>query len=42
MDFESVEEDNSVTIRHRDTMKQIRVNSDNLIEAIHDQLKSFS
>ncbi|MAU24507.1 MAG: glycine--tRNA ligase [Chloroflexi bacterium] len=42
VDFESVEEDNSVTIRHRDTMKQIRVNSDNLIEAIHDQLKSFS
>jgi len=42
VDFESVEEDNSVTIRHRDTMKQIRVSSDKLIEAIHDQLKSFS
>ena len=42
VDFESVEEDNSVTIRHSVTMKQIRVNSDNLIEAIHDQLKSFS
>ena len=42
VDFESVEQDNSVTIRHRDTMKQIRVSSDKLIEAIHDQLKSFS
>jgi len=42
VDFESVEEDNSVTIRHRDTMKQIRVSSEKLIEAIHDQLKSFS
>jgi len=42
VDFESVEEDNSVTIRHRDTMKQIRVSSDKLIEAIHDQLTSFS
>ncbi len=41
IDFESVEEDDSVTIRNRDTMEQIRVSSDKLLEAINDQLKSF-
>ncbi len=41
IDFESVEEDDSVTIRNRDTMAQIRVSSDKLLEAINDQLKSF-
>lgn len=41
IDFESVEEDDSVTIRNRDTMDQIRVSSDKLLEAINDQLKSF-
>ena len=42
IDFESVEEDDSVTIRHRDTMKQIRVSSDKLLDAINDQINSFS
>ena len=41
IDFESVEEDNSVTIRDRDSMEQIRVSSDKLIEAINDKFKSF-
>jgi len=41
IDFESVEEDDSVTIRNRDTMEQIRVSSDKLLEAINDQIKSF-
>tara|TARA_E500000331_G_scaffold72573_1_gene67436 strand:- start:83 stop:1531 length:1449 start_codon:yes stop_codon:yes gene_type:complete len=41
IDFESVEEDDSVTIRNRDTMEQIRVSSDKLLEGINDQLKSF-
>ena len=41
IDFESVEEDDSVTIRNRDTMEQIRVSSGKLLEAINDQLKSF-
>ena len=42
IDFESVEEDDSVTIRHRDTMQQIRVSSDKLLDAINDQINSFS
>jgi len=41
IDFESVEEDNSVTIRDRDSMEQTRVSSDKLIEAINDKFKSF-
>ena len=41
IDFESVEEDNSVTIRDRDSMEQIRVSSDKLIEAINDKFKLF-
>ncbi|MBL06303.1 MAG: glycine--tRNA ligase [Chloroflexi bacterium] len=42
IDFESVEKDDSVTIRHRDTMNQIRVSSDKLLDAINDQINSFS
>ena len=39
--IEVSEKDDSVTIRNRDTMEQIRVSSDKLLEAINDQLKSF-
>ena len=38
IDFESVENDNAVTIRNRDTMKQIRVNIDRIIEGIEDSI----
>ena len=37
-DFES-EEDNSVTIRHRDSMQQERVKIDNLVEYIRNGIK---
>ncbi len=40
IDFDSLE-DKSVTIRHRDTMKQERVKITELVEAIQEQLKSF-
>ena len=38
IDFESVENDNAVTIRNRDTMEQIRVNIDRIIEGIEDSI----
>ncbi|MFO7292783.1 MAG: glycine--tRNA ligase [Actinomycetes bacterium] len=38
-DFDSIE-DHSVTIRHRDTMKQERVSIDRLAEALRDALKN--
>ena len=38
IDFESVENDNAVTIRNRDTMKQIRVNIDRIVEGIEDSI----
>ena len=38
VDFETVEEDDSVTIRNRDTMEQVRVPVENLESAIRDQL----
>ena len=42
IDFESVEEDDSVTIRNRDTMEQIRVSSDKLLEAINLGFGNFT
>ena len=38
IDFESVEKDNAVTIRNRDTMEQIRVNIDRIVEGIEDSI----
>jgi len=38
IDFESVENDNAVTIRNRDTMEQIRVNIDRIVEGIEDSI----
>ena len=38
IDFETVENDNSVTIRNRDTMEQIRVNIDRIVEGIEDSI----
>ena len=38
VDFETVDEDNAVTIRNRDTMEQVRVPIENLETAIRDQL----
>jgi glycyl-tRNA synthetase len=39
VDFETVEDDNAVTIRDRDSMRQERVSIDRLVEAIDDQLQ---
>ncbi len=38
IDFESVENDNAVTIRNRDTMEQMRVNIDRIVEGIEDSI----
>ena len=38
VDFETVESDDAVTIRHRDTMEQVRVPIESLIDALQDQL----
>ena len=38
VDFQTVEEDNAVTIRDRDTMEQIRVPISNLLTSLSDQL----
>ena len=38
VDFETVEDDDAVTIRNRDTMEQVRVPVENLETAIRDQL----
>ena len=38
IDFESVGNDNAVTIRNRDTMEQIRVNIDRIVEGIEDSI----
>ena len=35
-------EDNTVTIRHRDTQKQDRINVDSLIEKLDDEIKNWS
>ncbi len=41
VDFETVESDDSVTIRHRDTMEQIRVPIDGLVPALQSQLQQI-
>ncbi len=41
VDFETVEEDDAVTIRNRDTMEQVRVSIENLESAIRDQLNAM-
>ncbi|NQW19441.1 MAG: glycine--tRNA ligase [Chloroflexi bacterium] len=41
VDFETVEDDDSVTIRNRDTMEQIRIPIENLEAAIRDQLNKM-
>ena len=40
VDFDSLE-DEKVTVRHRDTMKQDRVSISGISEYVKDQLKSF-
>ena len=42
VDFETVESDDSVTIRHRDTMAQIRVPVSGLVPALQDQLDGIA
>ena len=41
IDFQTVEDDKAVTIRNRDSMKQIRVPIENLIEDVNEQLASM-
>ena len=41
IDFQTVEEDNAVTIRNRDTMAQTRVPIAELADAVRDQLRSM-
>ena len=41
VDFDTVEDDDAVTIRNRDSMEQIRVGIDNLETAIRDQLNTM-
>ena len=40
VDFDSLE-DNAVTIRNRDTMQQIRISTDQLHQAVADQMKAM-
>ncbi len=42
VDFETVESDDAVTIRHRDTMEQIRVPIESLVNALQDQLDGIA
>ena len=41
VDFETVETDNAVTIRNRDTMEQVRVPIDDLANQVRAQLRSM-
>ena len=41
VDFETVNTDDAVTVRHRDTMEQERIPSDNLVKYIQDQLEQY-
>ena len=41
IDFQTAEDDKAVTIRNRDSMKQIRVPIENLIEEVNEQLASM-
>jgi glycyl-tRNA synthetase len=38
IDFQTVEEDNAVTIRERDSMAQVRVPIDGLVDALRERL----
>ncbi|SVB08140.1 uncharacterized protein METZ01_LOCUS160994 [marine metagenome] len=40
IDFQTIEEDNAVTVRDRDTMSQIRVPVENLVETLREKLES--
>ena len=42
VDFETVETDDAVTIRHRDTMAQVRVPVSGLVNALQDQLDGIT
>ncbi len=42
VDFETIEEDDAVTIRHRDTMAQVRVPVAGVVDAIQDQLDGIA
>ena len=42
VDFETVESDDAVTIRHRDTMEQVRVPVESLVNALQDQLDGIA
>lgn len=42
VDFETVESDDAVTIRHRDTMQQVRVPIASLVNALQDQLDGIA
>ena len=42
VDFETVESDDAVTIRHRDTMEQVRVPVAGLVNALQDQLEGIA
>ena len=42
VDFETVESDDAVTIRHRDTMEQVRVPIESLVDALQDQLDGIA
>ena len=42
IDFKTVEEDNSVTIRDRDSMVQDRVPIPSLLEALKDKIENLS
>lgn len=42
VDFETIEEDDAVTIRHRDTMEQVRVPVAGVVAAIQDQLDGIA
>ncbi len=41
IDFDTVEKDNKVTVRHRDTMEQDRVSVDQLCEFVMNKLENF-
>ena len=41
VDFETVNTDDAVTVRNRDTMEQERIPSDNLVKYIQDQLEQY-
>ncbi len=42
VDFDTIESDDAVTIRHRDTMEQVRVPVAGLTQALHDELDGIA